>query len=450
MKVESSGIIPRIFDSRLGESLRGSSISVLLGPRQTGKTTSISEFLNKIPVGRKLTISLDSSFERQRIQEQEFYLQEKIEETLGFPLESLRDRFYLFLDEAQKLPAVFESVKMLYDRHKRSLKIILSGSSSLELLDHSAETLAGRVQTTRVFPFSMSEASLHSGLGNGKGAQAFFDHLFAGTFNREWIEDLIKRWKPTANKKLKLVDSLMTRSLFPPTFSRIAEEEIPRWLMDYCDTYVERDMRSVRDIGNIDGYRRLVAQLSSRTGGLLEYHQLGVDSGLNQITAKKYVAIWQESLIGTLLSPFLVNLSTRVKKSRKVFFCDNGLVWALSGFQERKVIEASGAIGHYLENLIVADFIKWGATQTTPPAFYFWEKSQASEMDLVVQSRGNLIPVQIKNTRQWEDRFLHGFSQFLEKHKRKGLTIPFCLFLYNGDFQMPAANVFCVPVWALC
>jgi predicted AAA+ superfamily ATPase len=80
-------------------------------------------------------------------------------------MDSLKERFYLFIDEAQKLPSIFESIKILYDKYQRHLKIIISGSSSLELLDKTAETLAGRVQILRIYPFSMSEASLYEGIG---------------------------------------------------------------------------------------------------------------------------------------------------------------------------------------------------------------------------------------------------------------------------------------------
>ena len=115
--------------------------------------------------------------------------------------------------------------------------------------------------------------------------------------------------RKVADKK-DLVERLLTRSLFPPTFSKIEEADIPRWLNDYIDTYVERDMRSLKDIGNIEGYRRVVAQLAARVGRLMDFHALAADSGVNQITAKKYVSVWQESLIGFLLSPFFLNLAT--------------------------------------------------------------------------------------------------------------------------------------------
>lgn len=249
---------------------------------------------------------------------------------------------------------------------------------------------------------------------------------------------------------MQLIDRLLTRSLFPPTFSRIDEDAVPRWLIDYIDTYIERDMRSVKDIGNIEGYRKVVAQLSSRVGSLLEYNQLGNDVGINQITTKKYVTIWQESLIGFLLSPFFLNISTRIKKSKKVYFFDNALIWALSGFKERKILEASGESGHYFENLVITDFIKWGINLEKPPSFYFWQKSPASEIDLVISTEGMVIPVEIKYSTVMDKKYLHAIDMFKEKHRGKGLKIPFSLIIYRGDFIAPREDVFCIPVWALC
>ena len=297
-------IIPRIYDPYFRRSLAGPLITVLLGPRQTGKTTTVNNFLEGIPPERKFYLNLDSSFERDRVAGRETYLTERIEETLGFKLEQLKERFYLFVDEAQKLPLIFEIVKMLSDRYSRDLKIILTGSSSLELLDKTAETLAGRIQFLKIYPFTLSEAAFYEGLDEEDGSNTLYDLIFSGTFSRNKISRMIEKRRPKSGKKKKLVDRLLTRSLFPPTFSRIEEADIPRWLNDYIDTYVERDMRSLKDIGNIEGYRRVVAQLAARVGGLMDFHALAADSGVNQITAKKYVTVWQESLIGFLLLRF--------------------------------------------------------------------------------------------------------------------------------------------------
>ncbi len=445
-----SKIIERIYNPYLRKSLNNPLIIVLIGPRQSGKTTSVNNLLDGIKPNRKFYLNLDSSFERERVKNKENYLLEQIEETLGFRMDLLKERFYLFIDEAQKLPSIFESIKILYDKYSRYLKIIISGSSSLELLDKTAETLAGRVQILRIYPFSMSEASLYEEIGGFESAGHLYKSIFSGSLNKKFLSQLIREFKPRGKKKMQLINRLITRSLFPPTFSRIDEDAVPRWLIDYIDTYIERDMRSVKDIGNIEGYRKVVAQLSSRTGALLEYNQLGNDAGINQITTKKYVTIWQESLIGFLLSPFFLNISTRIKKSKKVYFVDNALIWALSGFKDRQILEASGESGHYFENLVITDFIKWGVNLEKPPSFHYWQKSPASEIDMVISAEGMIIPVEIKYSTVMDKKYLHAIDMFKEKHRGKGLKIPFSLIIYRGDFMAPREDVFCVPVWALC
>ena len=448
--MEKLKVIERIYNPHLRKSLDSPLITVLIGPRQSGKTTSINTCLEGISGNRKFYLNLDSLFERDRVKKNENYLLEQIEETLGFGLSLLKERFYLFIDEAQKLPLIFESIKILYDKYSPRLKIIISGSSSLELLDRTAETLAGRVQILRIYPFSISEASLYEEIGDFECAKSLYNGIFSGSLTQNFLSKLSKEFKPGSKKKMLLVDKLITRSLFPPTFSKIDEDTIPRWLIDYIDTYVERDMRSVKDIGNIEGYRRVVAQLSSRVGNLLEYNRLGNDAGVNQITTKKYVAIWQESLIGFLLSPFFLNISTRIKKAKKVYFFDNALIWALGGFKGREIIKASGEIGHYFENLIIADFIKWGINLEKPPSFYFWQKSHASEIDMVISTGGITIPVEIKYSTLWDNKYLHSIDMFKEKHKGKKLKIPFSLIIYRGEFMMPRKDVFCSPIWLFC
>ena len=131
----------------------------------------MNNFLESVPPDRKFYLNLDSSFERDRVAGRESYLTDRIEETLGFKLERLTERFYLFVDEAQKLPLIFEIVKMLSDRYSRNLKIILTGSSSLELLDKTSETLAGRIQFLRIYPFTLSEAAFYEEIDDGGGLE---------------------------------------------------------------------------------------------------------------------------------------------------------------------------------------------------------------------------------------------------------------------------------------
>lgn len=443
-------VIERVYNKYLKKSLDNSLITVLIGPRQAGKTTSVNAFLRGIKPQRKFYLNMDSSFERERVKTNERYLEELMEGALGFRLNLLKERFYIFIDEAQKLPLIFELIKILYDKYGRYLKFIVSGSSSLELLDKTAETLAGRVEILRAYPFSMSEASVYERIDDFSCAESLYDGIFSGSLTAKKLSHLVEEFKPKSGKKTQLIDKLLTRSLFPPTFSKISEDGIPRWLVDYIDTYIEKDMRSVKDIGNIEGYRRVIVQLASRMGSLLEYHQLANDSGINQVTTKKYVTIWQESLIGFLLSPFFLNVSTRIKKSKKVYFCDNGIVWALAGFKERKLIETSNESGHYFENLVISDFIKWGINQEMPPSFCFWEKSQASEIDLIVNTKGMTIPIEIKYSKAWNKNYLHGLDLFKEKHKNEGFNIPFSLIIYRGDFFVPREDIFCVPAWMLC
>lgn len=103
-----------------------------------------------------------------------------------------------------------------------------------------------------------------------------------------------------------------------------------------------------------------------------------------------------------------------------------------------------------IENLVITDFIKWGINQAMPPSFYFWQKSHASEIDLVISSRGMTIPVEIKYSSRWDKKYLHSIDMFKEKHRGKGLKIPFSLVIYRGDFMVPREDVFCIPVWVLC
>jgi hypothetical protein len=325
----------------------------------------------------------------------------------------------------------------------------MSGSSTLEMMDKTAETLAGRIQTFRIFPFTISEAGVFMNISDIDQTRQFFNHIFSGELSLDFINRLIREKRPKSRQIKSLIEQLITRSLFPPTFTRIAEEEVSAWLMDYIDTYIERDMRSVAEIGKITGFKKIVSQLATRCGNPLVTKELAADSGVNHITAKKYINIWQESLTGFLLSPFFINPSTRIKKSPKVYFIDNGLTWALTGFKDRALLEAGGEIGNLFENLIIAEFAKYGAIFPKRPQFFFWKKSDVSEIDLVIQSQGLIIPIEIKRASSWNDRILRGIDAFKVCHQKIGIRVPFSLVIYNGEFFMPRKDVFCIPAWMI-
>lgn len=441
-------IVFRIFDQFLKLSFDSNLITVVLGPRQTGKTTSINLLLKDIPANQKLSLNFDSSFVREKI-ETEDYLQEKIESILFSSLDNFSGKFFLFIDEAQKCPSSFEQIKILYDKYSPKLKIIMSGSSVLEMMDKTAESLAGRIQTFHIYPFSIAEIGMFSGIDDLENSKEFFQQLFSGGLSLEFINEIIKYKKPKSEKISSLIEQLLTRSLFPPTYTKINEEMVEQWLSDYIDTYLERDMRTVSEIGNIQGYRNLIRQLASRTGNLLVTKSVALDSGVNHLTAAKYINLWMESLIGILLQPFFINPSTRIKKSKKVYFCDNGLSWALTGFENTSILRAGGKIGNLFENLIITEFMKYGCIFPKRPQFYFWEKSEVSEVDLIIQSQGLTIPVEIKWADKWNNKMLRGINTFKEHHQGKGLTIPYSLIIYNGEFLQPQQDVFCIPVWLL-
>ena len=111
-------------------------------------------------------------------------------------------------------------------------------------------------------------------------------------------------------------------------------------------------------------------------------------------------------------------------------------------------MEAGGESGHYFENLMISDFLKWGANREKPVTFTFWEKSSVSEIDLVISTQGLTIPVEIKYSSTWDKKYLHAIRMFKENHRGKNLEIPFSLVVYRGDFMALEDNTYAIPAWA--
>lgn len=119
----------------------------------------------------------------------------------------------------------------------------------------------------------------------------------------------------------------------------------------------------------------------------------------------------------------------------------------MTDFPYLDLLKASGRIGQFFENLIIADFLKYSFIQPQRPRFFFWQKSAVSEGDLVISSRGQIIPVEIKYSSTFHDKMLGGIRAFRKDHETSGIFIPYSLVIYNGEFFCPEENIYCLPAW---
>ena len=436
---------PRHITQLCQQALDERKVLVLIGARQTGKSTLARELLAPVPEGEKLILNLDDPFLRDRLVNTEQGIVRAIEDKAQRPWNSL-EQFYLMIDEAQKAPALFEIIKALYDAEGHRLNIILTGSSALLIHDPIAETLAGRARLFTLFPFTLSEGFAHSrGEDPTRDAlRGLVSRLLRGRFRNEDFAELVARARHDGEERLQWVDRHLRLPLFPEPSTSTEPEQ---WLRDYLATYLEKDVQSLATIGNVALFRACIRQLAARAGSTTKWETAAQEVGTTSVTMRKYVGLMEQTFNLVRLAPFAVNPVKRVIKSPKLYLIDGGLLWGLRGFEDQRILEASGMLGVYAEHAAVVEIAKWCSLEPTAPELRFWSKSTVSEVDLVVSNRGYHIPFEIKLGRNFDRRWLRGFDAFEHDHASLRLAIPYRVILHFGEPARLDERTFLLPLW---
>ncbi len=430
------------------KALDAGKILVLTGARQTGKSTLVRELLAPVPERRKLILSLDDPFLRDRLTGTEGSLVRAIEDQAARPWSAVEAPFTLVLDEAQKAPALFERVKALYDAERDRLRVVLTGSSALAIHDPAAETLAGRARLLTLHPFNLSEGFAHA---RGEDPTAddlagLVSRLLRGCFTGEDFDRLVERARHHGAERRRWVESRRLGTLFPEPSAGGEQEP---WLRDYLATYLEKDVQSLATLGNVTLFRAAIGQIAARVGSTIKWETAAQEIGTTSVTLRKYAGLMEQTCNLLRLAPFAANPVKRVIKAPKLYLADNGLTWALRGFEDLRLLEASGLLGAYVEQLAIVEIAKWCSLEPTAPEMRFWAKTASSEVDLVVSNRGYHVPFEIKTGRSFKPRWLRGLDAFDADHRGLGIEIPYRVVLHFGEPARPDERTYLLPIWAL-
>jgi predicted AAA+ superfamily ATPase len=347
-------MIPRILESRLRQDARYYPVVTLTGPRQSGKTT-----LARAAFPDHAYVSLEET-DRRRF---------ALEDPRGF-LGSLPGP--AIIDEAQRAPDLFSYIQVAVDEDPSPGRFILTGSHNFLLMREVSQTLAGRCAVRYLLPFSRAELE-----GTPQEEPRSPETLFE---NRGTGLDL---W------------SAIRTGFYP----RIHDRQIPAevWIPDYLQTYLERDVRSLVNLGDLETFERFLALCAGRTGQLLNYSSLASDCGVAVDTARRWISVLKTSFAVFLLRPHHRNFNKRIIKSPKLFFHDTGLACHLLGIREVGQLSTHPARGALFENYVLAEVMKVYLHHGREPPVHFWRDRTGHEVDLVIEEGGTLYPVEIKS-----------------------------------------------------
>ena len=335
---------------------------LITGPRQVGKSTVLK---NLYPDFEYETLD-DMNMIRAISSDPTGYLRLK-----GTPF---------IIDEVQKVPDLFGSLKYVIDKDKKNGMYLLTGSQKFELMKNVSESLSGRVSVIDLLGLSYREI---------KGDK--FDKPFLPT-----IEYLSSR-KPISKHDINHIWEVIHKGSMPALYEN-NERDWERYYSDYVNTYIERDVHSLAQIGDTLTFMQFMVALAGRTGELLNMDSLAKDIGVSAPTIKRWISILQASNVIYLLQPFSLNTTKRVVKTPKVYFTDTGLVCYLCRWLTTETLINGAQAGNIFETFVLSEIIKSYYNAGREPNIYFFRNGDGQEVDLILYENGKIYPVEIKKT----------------------------------------------------
>lgn len=294
-------VIPRDIAPLLRKAARNFPAVTLTGPRQSGKTTLCRALFPKLPY-----VSLEA------LDIRSFAIEDPRAFLAQFPKGAV-------IDEAQQAPDLPSYLQGIIDDDPKPGRWILTGSQNLSLLESVSQSLAGRSAVLNLLPLARSE---------------------------------VTRFK----KHPRTLDETLLAGGYPRIFDRKLDPS--EWLRSYVATYIERDVRTVSNVGDLATFQRFLELCAGRTSRLLNYSSLAADCGISQPTAKAWLSILETSFITFRLSPFHSNLRRRLVKMPKLHFHDSGLVCWLLGIREASQLRSHPLRGAIFESWVVSEILK--------------------------------------------------------------------------------------------
>jgi len=332
------------------------------GPRQVGKTTMLKRLTAEYNY-----VTLDDPMLRQ-----------SAEETSGTFIKDNPPP--VFIDEIQKVPSLFEQIKLYLDRDKKKGQFYMCGSQHFKMMKGVSESLAGRIGLVTLLGFSLRE-----------NLNIPYDKPFL----------------PTEEYFSERRSSLVSLS-YDDIWNRIHRGSMPElienpdfdWQMfygAYVRTYIDRDVRELSEIGDTVKFTKFMTATAASTGQLLNLASLARDVGISQPTAERWLSILVASNIVYLLQPYSNNIIKRTVKTPKLYFLDTGLAAYLTRWNTPEVLKNGAMAGAFFESFVISEIIKsYYNKRILELPLYFYRDKDMNEIDLLIENAGTLYPIEMK------------------------------------------------------
>lgn len=382
---------------------------VLTGPRQSGKTTLLKELFGK---GYQY-ISLEPP-------------------DIQFAASSDPRGFIelypspVIFDEVQYVPDLFFYIKEKIDENrKKPGQYILSGSQNFLLIEQVGESLAGRAAILKLLPLTFKELLKrpHSIL--------------------PWEDS---RSTPKASIAFGDLWKTFLRGFYPEIATQ-PKRDFALWQASYIQTYIERDIRRIRQIGDLTLFQNFLRMLAIRSGNIINLSDMARDLGIAVNTIKAWISVLEATYQIIILRPYFANVGKRLVKAPKIYFADVGTLCYLAGLKDLEHVMSGPMAGAIMETAVIADIYKSYLHRGVEPNLYFWRTSIGQEVDCLVEQQGKIIPIEVKTSATPKRSMatnIRSLQETLGEQVLNGYVI------YPGDLYLPLGkNIITLPLGSI-
>jgi predicted AAA+ superfamily ATPase len=365
-------MIQRQIASSINKILGKYPILTVTGPRQSGKTTLLKSLFSDWHY-----VSMETPDVRQQV------------------LQNPRGLFSRYghrivIDEVQRTPDLLSYIQTIVDEDPNA-SFVLSGSHNLLMLEQISQSLAGRTAIFYLLPFSINELV-------------------------------------NADIDVKKYEELIFRGFYPRIYDR--QLRATEFYPNYLETYVQRDVRQIKNVGNLNLFNRFLSICAGHIGQTINYSNIANDTGVSVSTIQNWLSVLETSFIIYRLNPYYRNFNKRITKAPKLYFYDTGLACSLLRINNVEALETYYQKGALFENFVINEICKQYYNRGDRPPIYYWKDSNQNEIDLVIDLGGQLLPIEIKSARTFSSQFFKTLAWFQDV---SSLPISSSYVIYGGD-----------------
>jgi hypothetical protein len=363
--------IGRALTEETFETAKEFKIVCVIGPRQSGKTTLCKQLFTE-----KAYVNLEDPDVLLFAKSNPKAFLEKYPKGAIF-------------DEVQRIPELFNYLQGIVDASDETGQFILSGSNNFLMQQNISQSLAGRVGYIELLPFSLSELEV-------------------------------------SNQRNVSLNQQMLEGFYPDIIRK--KSSASRWIANYIRTYLERDVRLIRNIGDILVFSKFLKICASRTSQLLNMSSIAKELGVEHKTLDAWLSVLESSYILYRLPPYFNNFNKRLIKSSKIYFYDTGIVCHLLGIRSVEGLQKSNYYGAIFENFIVSEIIKNRKNKEQFGEVYFYRDSTGNEVDVLIENEGSLLPIEVKSAVKIQKEHHKNLKWFQKVFRQEGGIL-----LYAGE-----------------